>query len=51
MVEALSLALPAYPRAAGASLPQAPVADEEASDTRRPFAGLDKLLGGKDSES
>ena len=51
MVEALSLALPAYPRAAGASLPQAPVADEEATDTRRPFAGLDKLLGGKGSES
>ena len=37
--------------AASCGLPQAPVADEEASDTRRPFAGLDKLLGGKDSES
>lgn len=52
MVEALSLALPAYPRAEGASLPQAAAADDDAAgDTRRPFAGLDKLLGGKDDES
>ena len=52
MVEALSLALPAYPRAEGASLPQAAAADDDAAgDTRRPIAGLDKLLGGKDGES
>ncbi len=52
MVEALSLALPAYSAAEGASLPQAAAADDDAAgDTRRPFAGLDKLQGGKDGES
>jgi len=49
MVEALSLALPEYPRAPGASLPDAPTAEDAPADTRRPFAGLDKLLGGGDS--
>lgn len=51
MVEALSLALPEYPRADGAALPQAAAPDADAVDTRRPFAGLDKLLGGRDGES
>ncbi|WP_265499230.1 YceD family protein [Paracoccus beibuensis] len=51
MVEALSLALPEYPRAEGAELPAPDQPDEPAGDTRRPFAGLDKLLGGKSGES
>ncbi|WP_277023018.1 MULTISPECIES: DUF177 domain-containing protein [Paracoccus] len=50
MIEALSLALPEYPRAEGASL-QATAPEPEATDTRRPFAGLDKLLGGRTDES
>lgn len=44
MIETLALALPEYPRAEGAALsvdsPEAP-----AIDTRRPFAGLDRLMG------
>lgn len=51
MVEALSLALPEYPRAEGAELPAPDQADEPAGDTRRPFAGLDKLLGNKEGDS
>ncbi|WP_410217469.1 YceD family protein [Paracoccus sp. (in: a-proteobacteria)] len=52
MVEALSLSLPEYPRAEGAGLPAAAApADEPSGDTRRPFAGLDKLLGDKGRES
>lgn len=53
MVEALSLALPEYPRAEGARLDAvAPdVAAEPAPDTRRPFAGLDQLLKKDGGES
>ncbi|CAM3101868.1 DUF177 domain-containing protein [Paracoccus nototheniae] len=53
MVEALSLALPEYPRAKGAALTTSAPAPEasEDGDTRRPFAGLDKLLGGGPRES
>lgn len=49
MVEELALALPEYPRADGAAFEAQAEADEPA-DTRRPFAGLDKLLkgGGQD---
>nr|WP_111299762.1 DUF177 domain-containing protein [Paracoccus saliphilus] len=50
MIEALSLGLPEYPRAEGAGL-AAPQPDEPAADTRKPFAGLDKLLRGKGGES
>lgn len=42
MIEALNLALPLYPRAAGAVL-DAPV-DESPEETRKPFAGLADLL-------
>lgn len=45
MIEQLALALPEYPRAEGAELSQRAVEDA-APDTRRPFAGLDKLMGG-----
>ncbi len=48
MIEELALALPDYPRADGAEL-AAPPADD-APDTRRPFAGLDKLLGSRDAD-
>lgn len=51
MVEALSLALPEYPRAKGAALPASAPPPEDSGDTRRPFAGLDKLLGGEPRES
>lgn len=46
MIEELSLALPEYPRIEGAETPQL---DDEAaeSDTKRPFANLDKLLKGE----
>lgn len=48
MIEELALALPEYPRAEGADLPDTP--DEAPpADTRRPFEGLDKLLR-RDSE-
>ena len=53
MVEAISLALPEYPRAEGARLDEvAPdVAAEPTPDTRRPFAGLDQLLKKDGGES
>lgn len=43
--EALTLALPLYPRAQGAGLDQPPPPEDE---PRRPFANLDKLLQDKD---
>lgn len=47
MIEALALALPDYPRLAGAEL--ATTAPEQpAPDTRRPFAGLDRLMRQRD---
>ena len=46
MIEELALALPEYPRASGAELPGSAVEDAPESDTRRPFADLDKLLKG-----
>lgn len=54
MIEELSLALPPWPRAEGAELPEGaqddpdggePGGDASEDGTRRPFAGLDKLLG------
>ncbi|MFT4015022.1 MAG: DUF177 domain-containing protein [Paracoccus sp. (in: a-proteobacteria)] len=45
MTEALSLALPLYPRAKGAALETAP--DEPPEETRKPFAGLADLLKGR----
>lgn len=55
MLEALELALPLYPRAAGAALdqveatpPGAAALDEE---TRRPFAGLAELMAKRDGGS
>lgn len=45
MAEALALALPLYPRAAGAQLDD-PDVDED--DVRRPFAGLADLMKKKD---
>lgn len=44
MIEELALALPEYPRAPDASLGGG-AAEDDSPDTRRPFAGLDKLLG------
>lgn len=49
LLEELSLALPLYPRAPGAELPDAAIAPDDAAeditgDTRRPFAGLAGLL-------
>lgn len=46
MVEALALALPLYPRAAGAELDQTD-SDAPGDDTRRPFAGLAALMAGR----
>lgn len=43
LAEALSLALPPYPRCEDAALPDA-VDEAPAEDRRRPFADLDKLL-------
>lgn len=48
MVEELALALPEYPRAEGADLGNPAKDEEPGADTRRPFAGLDQLLRGKD---
>lgn len=49
LVEALALALPLYPRAPGAELPQENAADDAADgDTRRPFADLAALLRARD---
>lgn len=45
MIESLALALPEYPRAKGAELGDSALEDTT-PDTKRPFAGLDKLLGG-----
>lgn len=45
LVEALALAVPAFPRAPGATLADAD--DAEAPDVRRPFAGLGDLLKGR----
>ena len=47
MIEALALALPLYPRAEGAPPFEASTeeaAEDEAGDTRKPFAGLGDLL-------
>lgn len=43
LVEALSLALPPFPRAPGATI-EAAGAPSDNADTRRPFAGLQDLL-------
>ena len=48
MIEELALALPEYPRAEGVAFEAAP--DEDAPDTRRPFADLDKLLRSRDPD-
>lgn len=48
MIEELALALPEYPRAEGAALDAAP--EDPAPDTRRPFEGLDKLLGKREGD-
>lgn len=45
MIEALALALPQYPRARDAALGDSAIEDDT-PDTKKPFAGLDKLLGG-----
>lgn len=49
MAESLSLALPPYPRAADADLPEdvKPAPDDPEGETRRPFAGLADLLSQK----
>ena len=45
VIEALSLALPLYPRAPGAELPEGTEpAPEPGEDRKKPFAGLDALL-------
>lgn len=46
MIEELMLALPEYPRAEGAGLAAepAPPADDTPRESRKPFAGLDRLL-------
>ncbi|MDB6176506.1 DUF177 domain-containing protein [Paracoccus sp. Z330] len=49
MIEALALALPEYPRAKDAMLGDTAIEDAT-PDTRRPFAGLDKLLGNDDPQ-
>lgn len=50
LVEALALALPPYPRAEGAELPEAGIdPDDEDDSTRRPFQGLADLLRRKDN--
>lgn len=48
MIEELALALPEYPRAEGAELDTGP--QEPVADTRRPFAGLDRLLRGGEAD-
>ncbi|WP_134724603.1 YceD family protein [Paracoccus luteus] len=50
LVEALSLALPLYPRAPDASLDDGAAPEPEAEDTRKPFAGLGDLLARRDTE-
>ena len=46
LVEALSLALPLYPRAPGAALPDAGSEDE--AEAHRPFADLATMLARKE---
>ena len=46
LVEALSLALPAFPRAPGAALEDTADEPEPQEETRKPFAGLADLLNG-----
>lgn len=48
MIEELALALPEYPRAPGVAFDAAPA--EPVADTRRPFAGLDRLLRDRDAD-
>lgn len=48
MIESLALALPEYPRAPGVEF--APSPPEPSADTRRPFAGLDRLLRDRDAD-
>lgn len=50
LVEALALALPPYPRAGGAALPETATDpdDEDAAETRRPFAGLADMIRRKE---
>ncbi len=48
LVEALSLALPLYPRAPGAELPGAGDKPAPEDDRRKPFAGLGDLLARRD---
>ncbi len=43
LVEALALALPPWPRAAGVAAPEEASTPEETAPTRRPFAGLGAL--------
>lgn len=47
MIEELALALPEYPRAPGVAFDAAPA--DPVADTRRPFAGLDRLLRDRDA--
>lgn len=49
MIEELILALPDYPRAPGAGFGAAAAEDASPVETRRPFAGLGKLLGNGES--
>lgn len=49
MIEELALALPEYPRAEGADQ-TGDVIEDDIPDTRRPFAGLDRLIGGDTPE-
>ena len=51
LTEALSLALPLYPRAPGAALADAGEDTPAAQDTRRPFAGLASLMAGRKGEA
>lgn len=51
MVEELLLALPQYPRAEGSEMEPEATDDVPVADTRRPFAGLDKLLKGEGDSS
>lgn len=50
LVEALSLALPLYPRAPGAALEDGPAPEQDGADSRRPFAGLGDLLARRDRD-
>lgn len=49
MIEELTLALPEYPRAPNAEIPE-DLDPAEADETRRPFADLDKLLKGRGNQ-